>query len=80
MIKAKGCVPRARLGDCGRPSAGASEAHNDFWCGMSREHAGGDAKLLIKFAWPKRPNISPADYWSLTLLAVCKNIFRSLYH
>ena len=37
----------------GWPSAGASVAHNDFWCGMSREHAGGDAKLLIKFAWPK---------------------------
>ena len=51
MIKAKG---RARLGDRGGPSAGASEAHNDFWCGMLREHAGGDAKLLIKFAWPYR--------------------------
>ena len=35
-----------------RPST--SEAHNDFWCGMSGVHAGGDAKLLIKFAWPKR--------------------------
>ena len=34
-----------------RPST--SEAHNDFWCGMSGVHAGGDAKLLIKFAWPK---------------------------
>ena len=33
-----------------RPST--SEAHNDFWCGMSGVHAGGDAKLLIKFAWP----------------------------
>ena len=36
-----------------RPST--SEAHNDFWCGMSGVHAGGDAKLLIKFAWPKLP-------------------------
>ena len=49
MIKAKGCVPRARLGDRGRPSAGA---------GMSREHAGGDAKLLIKFAWPYRTTLA----------------------
>ena len=39
-----------------RPST--SEAHNDFWCGMSGVHAGGDAKLLIKFAWPYAENRS----------------------
>ena len=42
-----------------RPST--SEAHNDFWCGMSGVHAGGDAKLLIKFAWPNALHVAQCE-------------------
>ena len=77
MIKAKGCVPRARHGDRGRPSAGASEAHNDFWCGMSREHADGDAKLLIKFAWPYAM-LSGADELFFKDLFLRRQIFTAM--
>ena len=56
-----------------RPST--SEAHNDFWCGMSGVHAGGDAKLLIKFAWPNALESTPGVFPS----KVCRSAGRFFY-
>ena len=40
---------------------------------MSREHAGGDAKLLIKFAWPYKPNELYTKYCDIDLPGDCDN-------